>query len=100
MIIRSQDKRSIASMTVLDGIGITRNNGICAYDSTSTDNWILGQYSSVEKAIKVLDMIQRKYMEHLCDKGGSLATIDVYVPAFAFVPPKVFEMPADEDVEV
>ena len=61
MIIRSQDKKKIIPLnqpiyieTVVDEWSI------------STERYFLGTYSTEEKAIKVLDMIQSDYV---CHKG-------------------------------
>lgn len=77
MIIRSQDKRKIIPLnqpvyieTVVDEWKI------------STEGYFLGTYSTEEKAIKVLDMI-----EDACRN-------------MSFTDGVVFRMPADEDVEV
>ena len=92
MIIRSQDKRKIETFErafVDDGLGTVYVNGLN-----------MGEYSTEEKAIKVLDMIQQEYGKHLYGQGGQMATADIYIQPFAFIPPKVFQMPSDEEVEV
>lgn len=61
---------------------------------------LLGTYSTEEKAIKVLDMIQEEYLKHIYGTGGEMATADIYIQPFAFIPPKVFQMPSDEEIEV
>lgn len=61
---------------------------------------ILGEYSTPEKAKKVMEMVRSKYGEYLYCEGGQMATMDFYVPAFAFTPPKVFQFPEDDEVEV
>lgn len=55
------------------------NKYVVALISECADFYTLGSYSSEEKALKVLDEIQKR-TEYLC--------------------PKAFQMPADEDVEV
>lgn len=110
MIIRSQDKRSITNFSQLTDISIHpigTNN--CYYSVVACypfaiendySNMSLGKYSTEEKAIKVLDMITEEYGKHLYGKGGQMATADIYIQPFAFIPPKVFQMPSDEEVEV
>ena len=61
---------------------------------------ILGAYSTDEKAQKVMDMLRKEYCEHYFAKGGAMATANFYVQPFAFIPPKVFQFPQDEDVAV
>lgn len=55
------------------------NNYVVALISECSDFYTLGSYSSEDKALKVLDEIQKR-TEYMC--------------------PKAFQMPADEDVEV
>ena len=66
----------------------------------SSTGLMIGEYSTEQKAIKVLDMIEKEYGKHFYGQGGELATANFYVPPFAFIPPKVFQMPADNEVEV
>ena len=85
MIIRSQDKTKIFNFEQIRKIDC--DNGMIVVDSTS----ILGEYSTEEKAIKVLDMIC-----HFADK--------VHLEKLQLNPIRtdgaVFQMPLDEDVEV
>ena len=109
MIIRSQDKRRITSDLNLSIKIESRIMSSCLkeefprqamfriFDSKDIP---LGDYSTEEKAIKVLDMIQKEYGRHYYGEGGPLATMNHYVEPFAFIPPKVFQMPSDEEVEV
>lgn len=63
MLIRSQDKEKIINMTATNRIYVEevyRANGNL-FD-ISTDETILGHYSTKEKAMKVLDMIQEAYV--------------------------------------
>ena len=90
MIIRSQDKKSIINF---DNIEAVKLNEIQI--SISNDRWyfeiryynfkedgeLLGIYSTYEKAIKVMDMIQKRYCEFCCNEFCS-----------------VFEMPQDSEV--
>lgn len=95
MIIRSQDKRKIIPLN--QPVYIEK---IVDEWKISTERYFIGTYSTEEKAIKVLDMIQEEYGKHLYGQGGQMATVDIYIQPFAFIPPKVFEMPSDEEVEV
>ena len=70
MIIRSQDKTKIFNFEQIRKIDC--DNGMIVVDSIS----LLGEYSTEEKAIKVLDMI--------CEK--------------VFVQANVFQMPQDSEV--
>ena len=91
MIIRSQNKTKILNFENLRTIKIEdlefAEKGkkiIRGYGSASFAN--LGEYSTEEKAIKVLDMIQIAYEEanSVCNMSG-------------FVANTVFQMPKDEE---
>lgn len=96
MIIRSQDKKAITTDL---NVRIHENDYIHTYEIFNDAVETLGEYSTEEKAIKVLDMIQETYGKHYYGQGGQMATVDYYVPPFAFIPPKVFQMPQDSEVQ-
>ena len=98
MIIRSQNKKSIVNIDNTFEISVHDKKVVVSGSYSAVG--LLGTYSTEEKAIKVLDMIQKEYGRHYYGEGGSLATINHYVEPFAFIPPKVFQMPSDEEVEV
>ena len=57
MWIRSQDQEMLINATC---ICLGSENHICAYASNAEgDNWYIGKYSTREKALKVLDQIQK-----------------------------------------
>ena len=97
MIIRSQDKKTIANIDCIDTITIIGEEIRYFYGSENSFG-ILGYYSTEEKAVKVLDMIQEMYEKTLYNEYGLMATANFYVPPFAFIPPKVFQMPEDSEV--
>ena len=79
MIIRSQDKYSIINLDVVDGVRLLeqRRKGEIkthyqtdVYYLTKNESGILGTYSTEEKALKVLDMIQEAYCK--CESGKVL----------------------------
>lgn len=64
MIIRSQDKRSIVNLNCIDTIGIEQNTCECdivCFNGGQESKVKIGEYTTEEKAIKVLDMIQSDY---------------------------------------
>jgi hypothetical protein len=89
VIIRSQDKKSIINFDRIDTIRLSmqKEKGVIKsnyqtdifYDSEDTFG-VLGTYLSVEKAIKVLDMIEVAYRKN------------------AFIDGVVFQMPQDSEV--
>ena len=79
MLIRSQDKEMIINMAATNHIYVRevyRPSGNLI--DISSDEMRLGYYSTKEKAIKVLDMIQEAYVNGHID----------------------YQMPADNEVEV
>ena len=91
MLIRTQNRMRLLDMT---GITIRISNeygekyDIEAYANQTGRYQLLGTYSSKEKAIEVLDMIQNRYISsNVVLHGG-------------FVKNTVFEMPEDSEVDV
>ena len=77
MLIRSQDKEILANMEgpiAIEILGDGKGHATMYWK----DSYVLGTYSSKEKAIKVLDMIQEAYVNGHID----------------------YQMPADSEVEV
>ena len=63
MLIRSQDKTVIANIDNTFNIAIRDINGATAiYIGTQGSCCIIAEYSTREKAMKVLDMIQEAYV--------------------------------------
>ena len=99
MLIRSQDKKKLIPMMPLN---ITTSIRVCNGERNRIDgyiiysmdnaNTILGNYSTEEKAIKVLDRIQDfytwlEYEKFIGSDKGTLTSV-------------VFEMPQDSEVNV
>lgn len=55
----------------------------------------LGTYSTEEKALKAMEMLRSKYEDYTEYMIGRNQDFQ-----FAFIPPKVFQFPKDEEVEV
>lgn len=107
MIIRSQDKKTLTNFHQITDMGVKKDGSVFLikvyYPFSVNDDYSsmrIAAYSTEEKAIKVLDMITEEYGKHYYGQGGQMATADYYVPPFAFIPPKVFQMPQDSEVEV
>ncbi len=87
MLIRSQDKKVMINFDNVCQVrtgGLNDDRLIVLVDDIVV---VLGQYSSEEKAIKVLDMIQDSYEE-----ANSVCTMS------GFVANTVFQMPQDSEV--
>lgn len=88
MIIRSQDKKKIVNFDVCH-LSITADhcivatNGVVSYPSEMLSG-VIGEYSTEEKAIKVLDMICKAYKD-FCDYSNIKNN-------------RLFEMPQDSEV--
>lgn len=87
MLIRSQDKKTL--------VNLDNTNAICIYEGDTgftVDAWgvsidyEIGEYSTEEKAIKVLYMIQEQYASYSLRWGMDCSS-------FA-----VFQMPQDSEV--
>lgn len=93
MLIRSQDKKTLVNLESINAIRIYEENTGFSVNALGVGvNYEIGEYSTEEKAIKVLDMIQHVYTQYgtLRDRGGSVQG--------AFNLPKVFQMPQDSEV--
>lgn len=62
--------------------------------------YLMARYSTMENAEKAMEMLRKEYGKHYFSQGGAMATENFYVPPFGFIPPKIFQFPQDEDVEV
>lgn len=96
MLIRSQDKRIIINMNSITTIDVV-GNSIVAFNEVDNCNTI-GEYSTKERAMKVLDMIQicyraNKYAEAM-NKTPSIN--NTYVKGMPF---GSFQMPQESEVE-
>lgn len=92
MWIRSQDKsRLIKAKNVIEIIdqGHVLSTDFSFKWRIYVNQVKVGEYSSEEKALKVLDDIQREILK-IMSNGTT----------FGFEPPKIFLMPQDDEVEV
>lgn len=91
MLIRSQDKTIIVNIDNAFSIAIKDINGATTiYVGSQGSCCIIAEYSTKEKAMKVLDMIQEAYEGYEYEKAfkTGLALFEA------------FQMPADSEVEV
>ena len=87
MLVRSQDNEKITDRIEFL-IAEIPEKGWGVYQSER----LFGEYSSLEKAIVVLDMMGKKYIEY-----GTITSRANGVHA-AFELPKIFQMPAEEEI--
>lgn len=115
MLIRSQNKEILVNFNVSAGIEIAEGTTKTVVTSYITGcSYLLGEYSTKKKAIKVLDMLQEVYEEYkitctfLTGFTGHRAIVesnDIQVNGFkelvkSFKKNMVFQMPEDSEVEV
>ena len=96
MLIRSQNKKSIIVLENIKRIYVRKGNGTdeIEYLIEANEEDSMGSYSSEEKAIKVLDMIQNKYSHFRMIRGDSGALSEMVSEHRTFI------MPQDSQVEV
>ena len=115
MLIRSQDKRMIANFDNICTVSaFPEKDSEDIYVEDGTDTLMVGRYSTSEKALKVLDMIQEAYADaklneillpDVCksanksqqEKENTSIAKDI---RNAFMKKMVFQMPEDSEVEV
>ena len=90
MLIRSQNKELLVNFNVSAGIEIEERNTKTVVTSYITGcSYLLGEYSTREKAMKVLDMIQEAYERYEYEK--------VFKTGLTLF--ETFQMPEDSEVE-
>ena len=114
MLIRSKDKRMIVNFDNICTVSaFPEKDSEDIYVEDGTGSLMIGRYSTKEKAMKVLDMIQEAYEEYkitctfLTGVTGHRAIVesnDIHVNGFkeltkSFKKNMVFQMPADGSVE-
>lgn len=104
MLIRSQDKKMLCPFNLMGIYPLTKkekdkdiviHNIFIVVHGEEVD---IAVYSTEEKAIKVLNMIQDEYLKRMELDGGYDVTNGCYVQPNFWVLPKVFQMPQDSEV--
>ena len=114
MLIRSQDKEILVNFNVSAGIEIAEGTTKTVVTSYITGcSYLLGEYSTKKKAIKVLDMIQEAYAdaELIPMTAPNIGKMFAEAPASkenellaeaigkALMNKMIFQMPEDSEVE-
>lgn len=104
MWVRTQDKEKLVKAHLIELLSYEDNKGNLKHEIISVvENAYertLGKYSTKEKALKVLDMIQ----EHIKGKSNTYFTINAKGGVvknheyFQYTENNVFQMPQDEEV--
>ena len=111
MLIRSQNKEVLTNLNALAGIEIAEGPVKTVITSYITGcSYLLGEYSNKQKAVKVLDMLQKAYTEYemlrgmSTGMGGIMATYNTKMIVNELekeIQEKtIFQMPEDSEVEV
>jgi len=94
MIVRSQNKKFIYNFNNLEAIFVSSygTGGYCVMIGVNQNSNVIGEYSTEEKAIKVLDMIQEAYLRN--------SVLDMNKSFLEHLMPRkiVFQMPQDSEV--
>ena len=98
MLIRSQNKELLVNFNVSAGIEIEEGTTKTVVTSYITGcSYLLGEYSTKEKALKVLDMIQEAYSEYQIMLNFSVSYLHEFKEKTAGF--DIFQMPEDSEVE-
>ena len=111
MLIRSQNKEVLTNLNALAGIEIAEGPVKTVITSYITGcSYLLGEYSNKQKAVKVLDMLQKAYAEYEMLRGmstGMGGIMDTYNTKMIvnelekeIQEKTIFQMPEDSEVEV
>ena len=95
MLIRSQDKTALVKFeNVVINLKLPESLRVICWSlqdaQRSGGYFVLGEYSAKEKAMKVLDMIQKRYEEYETER--------IYKEGVYGI--ETFQMPEDSEVEV
>lgn len=110
MLIRSQNKEVLVNFDVSAGIEIAEGTTKTVVTSYITGcSYLLGEYSTKAKAMKVLDMIQEAYADEklvdytTCLQRKEIEKMDdsaILALRNGLMKKAVFQMPEDSEVEV
>ncbi|WP_270499037.1 hypothetical protein [Blautia intestinalis] len=111
MLIRSQNKEVLTNLNALAGIEIAEGPVKTVITSYITGcSYLLGEYSNKQKAVKVLDMLQKAYAEYEMLRGMSTGMGGIMVTYNTKMivnelekeiqEKTIFQMPEDSEVEV
>lgn len=64
------------------------------------EKYVLGEYSSKEKAYKAMEMLREKYLQYISLQGGESVFVEAVFQPNYWVLPKVFQFPQDNEIEV
>lgn len=111
MLIRSQNKEVLTNLNALAGIEIAEGPVKTVITSYITGcSYLLGEYSNKQKAVKVLDMLQKAQAEYEMLRGMSTGMGGIMVTYNTKMivnelekeiqEKSIFQMPEDSEVEI
>ena len=111
MLIRSQNKKVLLNFDRLSGIEV-----VCGIDDTakitandSRTYYLLGDYSNSEKAMEVLNMVQRSHNDSIlteitgktiAERLDDLTQTEITALTEVLTNRETFQMPQDNEVEI
>ena len=111
MLIRSQNKEVLTNLNALTGVEIVEGPVETVITSYITGcSYLLGEYSNKQKAVKVLDMLQKAQAEYEMLRGMSTGMGGIMVTYNTKMivnelekeiqEKTIFQMPEDSEVEI
>lgn len=98
MLIRSQNRKELHNMEKIAMIEVIPEFQSDKYLVEINHQKSIGEYSTKEKAIKVLDMISTEYERSLYSDSGFDQSANILRP-YTFVRNTVFQMPTEEELD-
>ena len=95
MFIRTQDKTTLVNLEQVKEIFVIGKTVRCEHTGDLGTCRFLGTYSTEEKALKVLNSIQKYH-----DSNLVVYSMDGMIERVTDIPNKTFQMPEDEELEV
>lgn len=72
---------------------------MCDMCGDNTTKTVLATYSTDKKAQKAMEMLREKYLQYISIQGGESALVQAVFQPNCWVLPKVFQFPAEEELE-
>lgn len=73
-------------------------DGVLVTARCDEKQYLMGKYSTEEKAVKAMEMCRKEYGKYYSVSGGSNAFTGVTIQPGVFMYPKVFQFPADDEI--
>lgn len=74
-------------------------DGVLVTARCDEKQYLMGKYSTEEKAVKAMEMCRNEYCKFYSVSGGTNAFTGVTIQPGVFMYPKVFQFPADDEIQ-